>query len=140
MNSKFRPLLWLKSKKVTHCPCDKMKKKKGNLPLAISIHVEDIKSLKPSWKPKASTINRAQRLPPEAEVGKGSRVQQELAARKNIRELQKILRVQKIFSCNFLWVRVIPLLSTTCSHQTLCNQGIFSINNIFRFKYLCYYA
>ena len=66
-----------------------------------------LKELQPSSSSRIPTAER--------ELGKGSRVRFKI--RKNIREC-KNSESSKIFPCNFLlWVLVIPLLSTTCSHQ-----------------------
>ena len=101
--------------------------------------IEDSKVL---FKSKASPINRASTF--------FIRQNSEDSLRESLEKVQKGSEIVKNWEFKqfslviFLIQSVVfinlspPSLSISLYSSTLCNQGIFSINKIFRFKYMCF--
>ena len=109
-----------------------------------SIHVEvdskflKIEDSKLRFKSKFSPINRASTF----FIRQSWRAWESEKEFKNVlkNSLSFVISSFKISSHLYSSLWIIHLLSTSLYSTTLCNQGIFSVNNIFIFKYLCFYV
>ena len=108
-----------------------------------SIHVEvdskflKIEDSKLRFKSKFSPINRASTF----------FIRQSWRAWESEKEFKNVLKISLSFVISSLKNLILCIhhfesflyCQTNLYSTTLYNQGIFSINNIFRFKYLCFY-